>query len=70
VDDIDEAAQLQSSANGLLERMLTTAAHRFGPERAEELRPVIAELAVSAARVQLYRLELEDRPAFYLNAKV
>lgn len=70
VDDKDQAAQLHASADELLERMLATAARRFGAERAEALRPAIAELAASAAQVRSYRLGLGDRPGFYLNAKV
>ena len=69
MNDNHKTVDLQASSNNILERMLATAARRFGAERAEILRPAISELALSAARVQLFRLELQDRAAFLLNTR-
>ena len=69
VEDRYKTADFQASADEILERMLATAARRFGAERAEILRPAITELAVNAARVQCFHLERHDRAAFYLNTK-
>jgi hypothetical protein len=68
VSEREEDARFVASRAVIAERMLAMAAGRFGAEAAEALRPAIAELAADAARVQLYPLDPQIRPAFYLNA--
>ena len=67
MNEADCAALFNSTRHAIAERMRESATRRFGAARAEALRPAIEELAIDAARVQLFRLALEDRPAFYLN---
>jgi hypothetical protein len=64
-----DEALFEASKAEIETRMLALAISRFGSEAAARLRPAIAELAADAARVQLYPVDPQLRPAFYLNAE-
>jgi len=70
MSEMDDATLFEATRDGIAASMHEAAVRRFGAARADALRPVIEELAADAARVQLFRLRPEDRPAFYLNAEV
>ena len=65
--ETDYAALFETTRHKIAGSMHEQAIRRFGAVRAEALRPAIGELASDAARVQLFGLTPEDRPAFYLN---
>jgi hypothetical protein len=69
MSEAEAEARLAAVQAAIAERMIAMAVCRFGAEAAEALRPAIAELAADAARVQLYPLDPQLRPAFYLNAR-
>jgi hypothetical protein len=69
MNETEDAILFEASKAEIEKRMLAMAVGRFGAETAQALRPAIAELAADAARVQLFRLEPQLRPAFYLNAE-
>jgi DNA-binding FadR family transcriptional regulator len=69
MSEAEDAALFEAARAEIETRMLALAVTRFGAEAAARLRPVIAELAADAARVQLYPVDPQLRPAFYLNAE-
>ena len=67
MSELPNAGPFEAVRAEIESRMLALAASRFGAEAAGRLRPAIAELAADAARVQLYPVDPQRRPAFYLN---
>jgi DNA-binding FadR family transcriptional regulator len=65
----DDGTLFEAARAEIETRMLTLAVSRFGAEATARLRPAIAELAGDAARVQLYPVDTQFRPAFYLNTE-
>jgi len=45
-----------------IHQLIRRAGEKFGPDRAEELRPQIEQMADELHTLQLYELEFEDEP--------
>lgn len=69
MDERPDADLFEAAKAEIETRMLALAVSRFGSQAAARLRPDIAELAADAARVQLYPVDPQRRPAFYLNTE-
>jgi hypothetical protein len=63
---MDSTADPRRAAS-ILEGLRAEAIRRFGPERAEAIRPALEQTAEELALIAAFPLDREEEPAFFLH---
>ncbi len=54
-------------AEWIAEGLRAEAVRRFGPERADAIRPILEQTALELAQIAAFPLDREEEPAFFLH---